>query len=66
MKTVKMCDPDSGWRYGFPKPIPDTVRDVHLWLIENGYPRHLVKYWEESSFSGVPCRYWEEEISGDR
>lgn len=58
---VKMIDPDQGWRFGFPKPIPEDVKDVNLWLIENGYPRPLVKYWEESTFGYVPYRMWYSE-----
>lgn len=61
MSKVKIIDPDSGWRFGFPKVLPDDVTDVNLWLIENGYPRSLVKYWEESSLGYVPIRCWEEE-----
>lgn len=34
----KIIDPPSGWQYGFPKPIPEDVKDVKQWLIENGYP----------------------------
>lgn len=31
---MKMIDPPSGWLYGFPKPIPDDVKDVKEWLIQ--------------------------------
>jgi hypothetical protein len=37
-----MIDPPSGWRYGFPKEIPEVVTDVNAWLIENGYPREFI------------------------
>jgi hypothetical protein len=39
-----MIDPPSGWRYGFPKEIPDDVdvTDVNAWLIENGYPKKFI------------------------
>lgn len=50
-------DPPSGWKYGFPKIIPEDRRDnVKSWLIENGYPQNeidslgeyfYVKCWEE-------------------
>lgn len=56
-KRIKMIDPDSGWKYGFPKEIPDTVRDVNLWLVENGYPRNLIKRFEEG-LGYVPYRMW--------
>ena len=56
MKTIIMCDPPEGWKYGFPKPIPkDKLGKVSEWLISEGYPKDLaenVAYW----------RYWEEEV----
>ena len=33
-----MIDPPSGWLYGFPKEIPEDIKDVKGWLIKNGYP----------------------------
>jgi hypothetical protein len=36
---AKMIDPPSGWRFGFPKELPDNVKDVMKWLVENGYPQ---------------------------
>lgn len=51
-----MIDPPSGWRYGFPKPLPAAHRErVKDWLLEQGYPRWLT---ENESFS---CRIWEED-----
>ena len=40
-------DPPSGWRYGFPKELPDdyfnyTPERKTQWLIEQGYPKKLV------------------------
>lgn len=48
----RMCDPPDGWRYGFPKAIPDGV-DLKNWLIKEGYPedkvdKTVLKY----------CRFW--------
>ncbi len=38
--TQTMIDPPSGWRYGFPKPIPeDQLGRTREWLVENGYPQ---------------------------
>ncbi len=38
MTTI--IDPPSGWKYGFPKPIPeDRKNDVLVWLVEQGYPQ---------------------------
>ncbi len=34
-----MIDPPGGWRYGFPKVIPDSqLCRIRHWLVENGYP----------------------------
>jgi hypothetical protein len=35
----KMIDPPSGWKYGFPKEIPEHVDNTRDWLIQNGYPQ---------------------------
>jgi hypothetical protein len=35
----KMIDPPAGWKYGFPRAIPDDVTDVMKWLLECGYPQ---------------------------
>jgi hypothetical protein len=52
-----MCDPPSGWVYGFPKPIPeDRRKDVTVWLIEEGYPKNLIEELGEYFY----CRYWEQ------
>lgn len=35
-----MIDPPSGWRYGFPREIPeDQISRAREWLVENGYPQ---------------------------
>ena len=63
MTKVTMIDPDSGWRYGFPKPYnPDDITDFHGWLVSEGYPQEKIDYWLNSSFGYVPCRMWEQEI----
>jgi len=48
-KQIKMknkmtiIDPPSGWKYGFPKPIPkDRIKDSLVWLVEQGYPQSLI------------------------
>ena len=56
-KTVRMIDPPSGWKYGFPKPIPEDVVNVLEWLVKEGYPeKEIVSYGEH-----FYCRYWERE-----
>tara|TARA_B100000949_G_scaffold107450_1_gene95432 strand:- start:1067 stop:1372 length:306 start_codon:yes stop_codon:yes gene_type:complete len=56
MKT-KIIDPPSGWMYGFPKAIPNDVKDFNKWLVENGYPQRELDRFE----SGIPCRFWFED-----
>ncbi|CAB4138434.1 hypothetical protein UFOVP331_40 [uncultured Caudovirales phage] len=58
MTTI--IDPPSGWKYGFPKPIPeDRKNDVLVWLVEQGYPQSEIDGLGEI-FTNC-CRYWEEE-----
>lgn len=53
---VTMIDPPSGWRYGFPKPLPEEVKDdVLSWLIGEGYPQSEIDRCGEHFY----CRYWE-------
>ena len=40
---IKIIDPPSGWRYGFPKPIPEDIKDIKQWLIDNGYPEKEIE-----------------------
>jgi hypothetical protein len=60
MAMVKYIDPPSGWKYGFPKIIPDSVEDVRAWLIENGYPEKEII----SCGNYFHCRHWMEEDTG--
>jgi len=54
MPRCLMVDPEGGWRYGFPKPLPDNIElgkeDMLEWLWSNGYPRgkvpHYIRYFE--------------------
>jgi hypothetical protein len=52
---MKIIDPPSGWRYGFPKPIPDDVTDVCSWLVKEGYPKKIIDELGDHFF----CRYWD-------
>jgi hypothetical protein len=56
MKT-RIIDPPSGWKYGFPKPIPNDIKDVIPWLVENGYPQKEIDKLGEHFY----CRYWESD-----
>ena len=58
-KTVLMIDPPSGWKYGFPKPLPDPKpENVLAWLVENGYPQSEI----DSCGNHFYSRYWEDVI----
>jgi len=54
---MTIIDPPGGWRYGFPKPIPEErKKDSTVWLVEQGYPQELINEYGEFFY----CRYWEE------
>ena len=53
---MKMIDPPSGWKYGFPKEIPDDVENIFKWLVENGYPQEEIDKCGEH----FHCRFWAE------
>jgi hypothetical protein len=59
MKTkVWMVDPPSGWKYGFPKPLPMEVHKKNNtleWLLSEGYPQAEIDACGEHFY----CRYWE-------
>ena len=55
-----MIDPPSGWKYGFPKVLPDDVTNTMKWLVENGYPQAEI----DACGDNFWCRHWagEEEL----
>ena len=55
-----MVDPDEGWKYGFPKRLPDELKgkDITSWLIQNGYPMEVIETWNKSSLGYLPIRTW--------
>ena len=53
-----MIDPPSGWKYGFPKELPEGIKDTKKWLVENGYPQHEI----DSCGDYFYCRYWDQEV----
>lgn len=55
---VLMCDPPSGWKYGFPKPIPEDVKSIKAWLVENGYPQEEIDKCGKHFWT----RHWETEL----
>jgi hypothetical protein len=65
-KTVVFIDPPSGWRYGFPKPAPENIRNMtqeqlHEWFAANGYPQKELDYWKNSK-SGMAYGMFEDEV----
>lgn len=59
---VTICDPPSGWRYGFPRPVPKEVMGVGgdaftNWLVECGYPKQEIEKMGDYFF----VRFWEED-----
>lgn len=54
-----MIDPPSGWKYGFPKQLPDPPPTETLkWLVENGYPQSEIDAYGNHFY----VRYWTEEV----
>lgn len=38
-----LIDPPSGWKYGFPKELPDPPpENIREWLVEQGYPQREI------------------------
>ena len=57
---VQVYDPPSGWRYGFPKPIPErALKDggFKKWLEESDYPK------KDIDFAMKYGRSWNKTIS---
>jgi len=57
-RIVTMCDPPSGWKYGFPKVVPEGVDNLTEWLISEGYPQKEI----DSCGQYFYTRSWHEEI----
>jgi len=58
MSKVTMCDPPSGWKYGFPKPLPadySKSESIFPWLLSEGYPQAEIDACGDHFY----CRYWE-------
>jgi|TARA_B110000495_G_C22974688_1_gene572374 hypothetical protein len=61
---VTMVDPDEGWKYGFPKVLPEELKgkDITSWLIQEGYPLEKIEQWNSSSLGYTPMRTWETDV----
>ena len=55
MSKVLMCDPPSGWKYGFPKPVPADLTSTLAWLVSEGYPQAEIDACGDHFY----CRYYE-------
>ena len=53
-----IADPPSGWKYGFPKELPDDKRYEDL-LRQQGYPEKMMQLALDHS------RFWYEDDQGD-
>lgn len=58
---VNYIDPPEGWKYGFPKKLPEGTEDVHNWLVENGYPKTLIEMYGNHFHT----RHWQREEDDD-
>ena len=56
MRTI--IDPPVGWRYGFPKELPEG-KDPEELLRESGYPENYI------DFAMNHCRSWQVEESNE-
>jgi len=54
-----MIDPPGGWKYGFPKILPEDVTNTIEWLLNQGYPQTEI----DNCGDHFCCRYWQEEIN---
>ena len=60
-KTVKYIDPPGGWKYGFPRIIPDDITNIREWIVANGYPQSEIDEYGDCFFS----RYWTAEVEDE-
>ena len=58
---VHYIDPPSGWKYGFPKVLPEGVDNTIQWLLDNGYPQREIDAYGNHFY----CTHWEEEVEDD-
>lgn len=45
-KKQMIYDPPSGWKYGFPKAVPEDVvtnEEFKKWLLDSGYPEDMIE-----------------------
>ena len=56
---VLVVDPPEGWRFGFPKIVPEWLKpeDMDAWIVQQGYPRSI-----RDSHSELTFRLWYKEV----
>jgi len=51
LNTTKVLwiDPPEGWRYGFPREVPEGIEGdaINEWMIEIGYPKEKIEEYGE-------------------
>lgn len=59
---VTMIDPPMGWKFGFPRVLPEDVgNDILGWLVEQGYPQEVI----DAHGKYFSWRVWDEEWEDD-
>ncbi len=55
-----ICDPPSGWMYGFPRVYDPGQNETEVeWFRRMGYPEHLIKeFLSDDGKSLNYCRWW--------
>ena len=62
MAVVMYINPPDGWKYGFPKIVPEEHKNRLVeWLIEQGYPQEEIDSRGEHFYS----RFWYQEEGVD-
>lgn len=62
-KTVTIVDPPEGWRFGFPRQMPNSIdqndpKQIRAWMLDCGYPEKIMLGYGEY----FHYRVWQEEI----
>lgn len=63
MATI--IDPPEGWKFGFPKEIPEEIfqnkEKINDWFIQQGYPKKLIEFYGKHFY--YRCWNTEEKIT---
>lgn len=71
--SVLLVDVPDGWKYGFPKIVPERIKpeDLDAWIVDQGYPRNVrddgceeltYRFWyKDVLYSELPKDYYEEK-----